>query len=462
MATWTKDDGSAPAIQPAVNAGWQWPAKNCRVRGLFSRSLAQSARQTPLMLQNIWIIKSLRAWLLRIAGFSPDAKRYLLACGLLGIGSGAAWVHLNLWYKTLGMQEDRIGTMLAVSAIGGTLVALPAAVWVDKLAPGRVLALCAGGFAVSLAVPLLWPVPAILMVCALLNGMLFTVHWVAAAPFFMRTATAEDRPDLFGLAHALETVATMAAAWGVGALAGWGHAAWGTERAGLEFGIGCAAVVAFASAPLFARITLQPEPGADQRGWRDQLRARDWPLLAKLTVPAALVGLGAGLIIPFLNLYFRQRFDLQPQRIGSLFAVGQVFTTVGFLVGPAMARRFGPVQAIVATELLSIPFFLTLAYAQDLRLAVAAFWIRGALMQMNQPISTAFAMEQVPADQQAVTNSARQLAWNLAWTASTQLGGVWIARSGFEPPILAAVVLYVMASASFAWFFGRKVKVSVA
>ena len=106
--------------------------------------------------------------------------------------------------------------------------------------------------------------------------------------------------------------------------------------------------------------------------------------------------------------------------------------------------------------------FLTLAYAQDLRLAVAAFWIRGALMQMNQPISTAFAMEQVPADQQAVTNSARQLAWNLAWTASTQLGGVWIARSGFEPPILAAVVLYVMASASFAWFFGRKVKVSVA
>lgn len=408
------------------------------------------------------IRQALRAWLQRIAGFSPDAKRYLLACGLLGIGSGAAWVHLNLWYKTLGMQEDRIGTMLAVSAIGGTVVALPAAVWVDKLAPGRVLALCAGGFAVSLAVPLLWPSLPVLMVCALLSGMLFTVHWVAAAPFFMRTAKAEDRPDLFGLAHALETVATMLAAWGVGVLAGWGHAYWGTERAGLEFGIGCAALVAFASAPMFARITLQPEPGSEKRGWRDQLRSRDWQLLAKLTGPAALVGLGAGLIIPFLNLYFRQRFHLPPERIGTLFAVGQVFTTIGFLVGPPMARRIGSVRAIVATELLSIPFFLTLAFAQDLRLAVAAFWIRGALMQMNQPLSTAFAMEQVPADQQAVTNSARQLVWNLAWTASTQVGGVWIASSGFVPPILAAVGLYLLASGSFAWFFGRGAVVKAA
>lgn len=402
-----------------------------------------------------WIPRALRTWFARVAGFSADAKLYLLACGLLGIGSGAAWVHLNLWYKSLGLHEDRIGSLLAISAMGGTLVALPAALWVDKRAPGRVLALCALGFSLSLALPLAWPALPVLLLCALASGMLFTVHWIAAAPFFMRTARAEDRADLFGLAHALETLATMAAAWGVGALAAWGHALWGSERHGLEFAMGCAALASLASVPLFARIRLQPEPGAAQRGWRDQLRSRDWRLLAKLSAPAALVGLGAGLIIPFLNLYFRQRFGLPPERIGTLFAVGQVFTTVGFLLGPAMARRIGAVRAIVATELLSTPFFLALAYAQDLRVAVAAFWIRGALMQMNQPISTAFAMEQVPADQQAVTNSVRQLAWNLAWTASTQLGGVWIAHSGFSPPIFAAVALYVAASASFAWFFGR-------
>lgn len=403
---------------------------------------------------------ALRGWLHRIAGFSADAKRYLLACGLLGLGNGAAWVHLNLWYKSLGLHEDRIGSLLAMSAVGGTLVALPAAVWVDRLAPGRVLSLSAGGFALCLAAPLLWPALPVLMASALLTGMLFTVHWVAAAPFFMRTARPEDRQDLFGLAHAIETVATLIAAVGVGAVASWGHARWGTERAGLEAGIGLAAAATLASVPLFGRIALAPLPGGEQRGWRDQLRARDWPLLAKLTLPAALVGLGAGLIIPFLNLYFRERFHLDPSRIGGLFAVGQVFTTLGFLLGPAMARRLGSVRAIVATELLSIPFFLTLAFAEDLRLAVVAFWLRGALMQMNQPISSAFAMEQVPQDQQSVTNSVRQLAWNLAWTASTQVGGLWIARSGFAPPIFAAVALYVAASTSFAWFFARSPRAS--
>lgn len=397
----------------------------------------------------------LRGWVGRVQGFSPDAKRYLLACGLLGLGNGAAWVHLNLWYKSIGLGEGRIGTLLSVSAIGGTLVAIPAAVWVDRLPPGRVLALSAGGFAVCLALPLLMPTLPVLLTCALLTGMLFMVHWVAAAPFFMRTARREDRPDLFGLAHAIDTVATLIAAWGVGAIASLGHDWLGSERQGLELGIGCAAVATLASVPLFARIGLQPDPLAAERTWKHQLQARDWKLLGKLTLPAVLVGLGAGLIIPFLNLYFRTRFGLDPSRIGGLFAAGQVFTTVGFLVGPAMARRLGSVTAIVATELASIPFFLTLAFAHSLPLAIGAFWVRGALMQMNQPISSAFALELVPQDQQAVTNSVRQLGWNLAWTASTQLGGLWIASRGFTEPILAAVGLYIFASSSFAWFFGN-------
>jgi hypothetical protein len=60
----------------------------------------------------------------------------------------------------------------------------------------------------------------------------------------------------------------------------------------------------------------------------------------------------------------------------------------GFLLGPTLARRFSHVKAIVVTELLSIPFFLILALADRLWLAVAAFWFRGALMNMNRWVST--------------------------------------------------------------------------
>lgn len=398
---------------------------------------------------------ALLSWFRRVRGLSRDAKLYLLGGGLMGIGNGAQWVHLNLWYKSIGFDEATIGSLLSTASVGATAVAIPAAVLADRMRPRTLLSLSAGGFAVCMAAALLFPKLWFLYGVSLLIGALFTVHWVAAAPFFMRTARPEDRADLFGLAHAIETVATLVAASGVGALATWGHSWLGTERRGLELGLGVAVLVTMVSAPVFALIQC-PAHAGPAKNWRDQLMARDWRLLGKLVFPAALVGLGAGLIIPFLNLYFRDRFGQTPQQIGTLFAIGQVFTTVGFLLGPAMARRIGAVAAIVTTELASIPFFLTLAFARSLPLAVGAFWMRGALMQMNQPISSTFAMEQVPEDQQAVTNSVRHLVWNVAWTASTQMGGVWIAASGFSPPILAAVGFYVAASSSFAFFFARR------
>jgi predicted MFS family arabinose efflux permease len=403
----------------------------------------------------------LRRWWLRVSGLSRDAKLYLGAVTLLGIGNGAAWVHLNLWYRAIGLREDAIGTQLSLGAIGATLVAVPAALWVGRVAPGTMLAWTAVGYALALGTPLLWPHPWLLASGALLSGALYMVHWVVAAPFFMRTARAEDRPDLFGLAHAVETAATLVAAWAVGRIAALAGGWLGSERDGLALGLGCAALAALASAPLFAQITLPADAqalpdGARAAPWWTHLRPRHPRLVWRLTLPAVLVGLGAGLIIPFMNLYFRDRFRLTPQQIGDVFAAGQVWTTAAFLLGPAMARRTGAVAAIVGTELASIPFFLMLAFSHELGWAVAAFWIRGALMQMNQPISSAFALELVPAPDHAVTNSYRQLGWNVAWMASTQLGGVWIAHSGFTPPILAAVALYVCASVSFGWFFGGR------
>jgi MFS family permease len=182
--------------------------------------------------------------------------------------------------------------------------------------------------------------------------------------------------------------------------------------------------------------------------------ARDFRLLGKLTFPGFLVGCGAGLTIPFLNLYFRDRFHQDPQQIGGFFAVAQILTMAGFLMGPILARRFTHVRTIVFTELLSIPFFLLLAIAGQLWIAVAAFWMRGALMNMNQPVSSAFAMEVVPVDQQASTNSMRMLAWNLSWMVTTPLGGWLIERHGFTPNMIATMGLYLVSAALF-WVYFR-------
>jgi MFS family permease len=384
--------------------------------------------------------------------FSRNARLYLAGTFLMGLGHGSLWVHMNIYYRTLGIGEATIGRILSMGSLGTVLMSIPAAVWVDRFPAQAVFMLAAGGFGAAFMLQLFIPSVPLIHVVALLTGMLFTVHWVAAAPFFMRNSDPEVRTELFGFASALETLATIVSAFGVGFAARRLGAHLGSELLGIRYALaGTAFLAIFAILP-FARIRSAPLV-TERRGIFQYLMARDFRLLGKLTFPGFLVGCGAGLTIPFLNLYFRERFHQDPQQIGIYFAVAQVLTMAGFLVGPIFARRFTHVRTIVFTELLSIPFFLVLAIAGQLWVAVAAFWMRGALMNMNQPVSSAFAMEVVPADQQASTNSIRMLAWNLSWMVTTPLGGWLIERHGFTPNMIATMGLYLVASTLFWTFF---------
>jgi predicted MFS family arabinose efflux permease len=375
----------------------------------------------------------------------------------MGLGQGSLWVHMNLYYRTLGFGEATIGRILSAGSLGTVLISIPAALWIDRFAAQSVFLLAAAGFAGTFALMLLLPQPGLILVAALATGMLFTVHWVAAAPFFVRNSSPEQRTELFGFASAVETLATILAAFGAGFAARHVGARLGSSLLGLRYTLLVVAGLTLLAVIPFGRIRSAPAV-AETRRLKEYLAARDYRLLGKICLPAFLVGCGAGLTIPFLNLYFRNRFGQDPQQIGGFFAVAQVLTMVGFLLGPILARRFGHVRAIIVTELLSIPFFFLLAIADRLWIAVAAFWFRGALMNMNQPVGAAFAMDIVPRDQHAATNSMRMLAWNLSWMITAPIGGWLIEKHGFAPNMVATMGLYLVAAASF-WVFFRGYRV---
>jgi MFS family permease len=389
-------------------------------------------------------------------GFSRPTRLFLAGSFLMGLGQGAIGAHLNLYLKAAGLSEAAIGQVLSATSMGMVVVSVPAALWVDTFRPARIFAAAAAGFAATVALMVFFPDPRILVPLAFLDGALFTVHVVAVGPFFMRTEPVEHRTELFGLNAALETLAMTVAAFGTGHLAHRLGGLLGSEQAGLRWGLVAAGACALLAVIPFAAIgtgPLSPTP----RRWRDYVVSRDQGLLLKLTLPGFILGCGAGLTIPFLNLYFHERFGKGPASIGTYYSVASLLTMAGFLAGPALARRFGHVRAAVATELLSIPFFFVLATTSRLEYAVAAFWMRGALMTMNQPVSNAFALEIVPEDQRVVTNSMRTFAWNSSWMVSTATGGLLIQVHGFAPGMYVTMGLYLLAAALFWTFFRGRV-----
>ena len=175
-------------------------------------------------------------------------------------------------------------------------------------------------------------------------------------------------------------------------------------------------------------------------------------------IPKILVGLGAGLVIPFMNLYFKIVFNADSSRIGTYFSIMQVFLFLGMLTAPQLSKRFGMINTIVLTELLSIPFMFILALTTNLPLAVIAFVARGTLMNLNLPVSANFEMELVNPNEQAFTNAISTLSWQGAWTISSWLGGQIIEKYSFAWSFYVTIGFYFLSACSYYIFFRKTTK----
>jgi predicted MFS family arabinose efflux permease len=127
------------------------------------------------------------------------------------------------------------------------------------------------------------------------------------------------------------------------------------------------------------------------------------------------------------------------------------------LASPYLARRFGLVRSVVWSELCSIPFFVILAFSQSFWLSVAAFLLRGALMNLPYPLYGNFIMRMVKPEERERANALTKFAWNISWVVTSRLAGMLLEgeRPDYASVMMTTAGFYLLASASF-WTFFRK------
>jgi predicted MFS family arabinose efflux permease len=275
----------------------------------------------------------------------------------------------------------------------------------------------------------------------------------------MENSTPEERTHLFSVQFSTGLVAAM-----LGNLVGGKMPEW---FAGLAPGLSQlvyfrwtllagACLSFFGLIPLLA-VREPPARVPQQRGRLAPFRNREeFGAVGGFLLNSALIGMGAGLVVPFFNLYFAKRFECSSAQIGFFFSGAQVTMAVAVLAAPFLARRWGKVQAIVFTEAASLPFLLSLSVERYLPFAVAAFWLRSAFMNMGGPISSSFMMELVPEDRRATASSLVGMSWNLTWAFSASASGWIMQRYGYSIPFFITAFLYALAAVTFFVMFRER------
>jgi MFS family permease len=174
-----------------------------------------------------------------------------------------------------------------------------------------------------------------------------------------------------------------------------------------------------------------------------------------LLAPELAIGLGAGLLIPYLNVFFKQRFGISDTLLGLTFAVSQLLMGAATLLAPVLAERWGKVRTVVFTQLASLPFLMALGFVPVLPVAIGAFWLRAMLMNMAGPLYTAFAMERVREEERGTVGAMIGVTWSVGQGVGPGISGLVQRSWGFPPLFLATGATYLAASLLLLTLFGR-------
>ena len=386
--------------------------------------------------------------------FSPNVRLYLIGLFLIWINFQVFMVLFNLYLKELGYVEGDIGWINSSRAIGMSVMALPAAMLISRVRLKPIL--LAGCFLLAIFSFGMCTFSKFFVIFgfSVASGMVLALFRVAAGPFFMRNSTPKERTLIFSASFAAHVLAGMVASAGAGETASWLTDILGDNILGFRYTlIGGILISILAVIPLSLIKASDPSPEERQINLNWKLLKIRGSFYSKLLVVNFLIGSGAGLIIPFLNLYFKDRFNMAPDAIGwAFFAVTAAMFT-GSIVGPIFTKRFGLVRTILFSQLISMPFMLVLSYSYYLPFVLVAFVIRGGLMNMGIPIFNNLGMEISEERERGLVNAILMLSWTSSWMVSTAVGGWMIETYGYSFTINVTIVLYLLSTAVFYGIF---------
>ncbi len=377
----------------------------------------------------------------------------------------------NFYILQNGFSRDFLGVVNSLPFAASLISGIPLGRLSDRI--GRKAALIIGFlfYSIALLMEITFRQSTLIVISAFLSGVFNMLFIISQAPLMVKLSDEHNRTMLFSLNYGLQTIAGA-----VGSLfAGQLPALFGTIlRVNADSAAAYQAVLVVTillgmtalipgwimkeprspqSVPVNATVQDNASNGVPSKRLVFGLTA----MTLKMIAPQVLLGFGAAILIPYMNVFFKYSFNISDSLLGVLFSLSSVMIGIGTLVGPRLATRLGgKVRAMVATQASSLAFLLLMGFAPTLLLSSIGYLMRTALMNMAAPLYTAFCMEHTPEHQQGFVNSVVNLSWNIGWAVGPFVSGVVQQNYGFAPLFIATAVLYFFAIV-LQWEFFDKV-----
>jgi MFS family permease len=352
---------------------------------------------------------------MQFRSLSRDGWLLFATCGVRSFAYGFLSVILGLYLDTVGLSPAAIGWIFTAALAGGAVMTIIITAVADRF--GRRALLIVGAVLMALAGSIfaLSRDPVLLMIAAVVGTI--SPSGKEVGPFLSieqailpQTTHDQQRTAIFSVYN---LVGSFAGAVGALAVAipsllslspinGYRFLLWGYVFA------------ATVMAVLFALLSRQVETKN-----RASLQSRQFgvhksrQIVAKLAGLFALDAFAGGFIVQSIVAYwFYLRFKTDLNSLAGIFFGTNFLSALSFLAAPAIARRFGLLNAMVFTHLPSNFLLLFVPLMPTLELAVIMLLVRNSLSQLDVPTRQSYTMAVVDVDERAASAGILSVARN--------------------------------------------------
>lgn len=361
-------------------------------------------------------------------GFSRKIWLFLIGSFVHGLGQAFMMLFLNFYLASLGLKDSYTGLVNALPAFTSAALSIPAVYLSRQFGEVRTIKLgsiigLSGIVTIALASG-----PLVALIGSLLQGIGSAFIMVANSPFMAKETTESNRVTLFSVQMALMTGAGFLG----NVLGGW-IPQWYSASTGAPVNSLPALRAALLGAAVFQLIGLMsilliPNDTAlvNSPGERMNRFVVENKRLMFILIGSSLpIGLGAGLTIPYLNLFIESKFGIDFKTLGSLFGWTSLATAATVLVQPYLVKKLGHLKTGLTVEVASLPFLAMLAFSPLFSLVIIAMFTRGALMNATGPAYNTYAMEHLSPSDRPVYSALNMISWSTTWAIAASFSGIF-------------------------------------
>jgi energy-converting hydrogenase Eha subunit A len=336
---------------------------------------------------------------------------------------GAAFfLILNIYLAKKGFSDPEIANFISYRFLAVMLLAFPLGIYIKgkPLKPFFMI----GGLGVPIVAIVLillvhygWYqyLPALFI----LWGVVFTLFQVCSLPYLMRNTIIENQSHAISLNYATNSFGTIFSGF---IIFGAGQFMREFDEGKILLGI---SILGFIGVYYLLKMKVDVVESVKERL---QWKSYDWVLLMKAIFPTLIIAVGAGLTIPFINLFFFHNFQIDSSGFAVIGGIASILVAILSLLVPNLKSRLGFQKGITYVQTIAVIALVALAtteffkdYWWGLPLAIMCYWVRTPLMNMAAPMTSELTMNYVGAKNQEMLSAIIAAMWSGSWFFSSQI-----------------------------------------